>query len=160
MELNVETRAALLDGSDYGFASAKTAPRHMQERIIEIRHAMVEKRPVPKPSAVYVQRSIAAGTVSNKVVCTSSLEDVYFEQTGKQFQRPAGGVRKTNTPTLEQLSKRSGVPLADLQAAQLRGRAERLGAQIRIDRFANKSEPTAIEAHLDCIGMSPAPWEK
>ncbi len=97
----------------------------MQERIIEIRHAMVEKRPVPKPSAAYVQRSIAAGTL-----------------------------------TLEQLSKRSGVPLADLQAAQLRGRAERLGAQIRLDQFENKGGQTAIEAHLDGIGMSPAPWEK
>jgi hypothetical protein len=57
MNLTPEKREALLTGaSDYrggGFADASSAPKRFADRIVEIRHALIERRPIPEPSAEY-----------------------------------------------------------------------------------------------------------
>jgi hypothetical protein len=57
MNLTPEKREALLIGaSDYrggGFADASSAPKRLADRIVEIRQAIIERRPIPEPTAEY-----------------------------------------------------------------------------------------------------------
>ena len=46
-------RTAILEGRAYGWASAESAPPRIQQRILEIRQALIEKRPEPPMSAEY-----------------------------------------------------------------------------------------------------------
>jgi hypothetical protein len=138
MVITAETRTALLDGGDFGFASAKTAPKRFQDRIVEIRHAIIEKRSIPAPSNAYIRSA------------------VFYD--APPVLRVVAPVRKANsrTVTMEQLSRQSGIPLGQLEAAALRNRLKKVGEQIAAERAA---EPTALEAHAAGIGMSKLPWE-
>jgi hypothetical protein len=64
MELTAQKRAELLLGDigrearnlpPMGWGEAATAPRYFQDRIVEVRHAIVEKRAIPAESPAYVQ---------------------------------------------------------------------------------------------------------
>jgi hypothetical protein len=142
MVITPEVRAALVDGSAYGLTSVASAPKHFQDRIVEIRAALAEKRDVPQPSREYQTRSLAAGHFTSKVFRTPSLEDIYFQETGKFFRlhAPVFSFRSVNkrkdtlTPAqMADLSRRSGVSVATLQLMETRSRAKRLGEAIKKD---------------------------
>jgi hypothetical protein len=184
MELNIETRAALLDGSQFGFVGVSQAPEWAANRIAEIRHAIVEKRAVPAPSREYVraaeQRSLANRTFTRGLLSSlrrgQSLQDLYHEQTGREFRPfgPAPSVRKTNAaPTvrgresLEQIAKRNGIPVAQMEAAELRRRLNKAGAEIAAYNLPTgpmtADEREAMKRRLDVAAGLRAPerfpWE-
>jgi hypothetical protein len=172
MNITAETRAALLDGEAYGFALATGAPKHFQDRLVEIRSALVEKRSIPQPSAAYQTRSMAAGHFSRNIVRPKSLQDRFLEIHGYEF-RPTPLVRKTNAAkpvvkqTVEQLSKRSGIPVERLIDAENRHRIEKAGKEIAAYNLPTGSmtadEREAMKRRLDvAAGLREPerfPWE-
>jgi hypothetical protein len=51
-----------------GWGDATTAPRYFQDRIVEVRHAIVEKRAIPAESPAYVQAREIRMTLAEKAV--------------------------------------------------------------------------------------------
>src|ERR1700734_840496 len=75
--LTQETRRELLLGdigrearnlAPMGWGDATTAPRYFQDRIIEVRHAIIEKRAIPAESPAYVQAREIRMTLAQKAV--------------------------------------------------------------------------------------------
>jgi hypothetical protein len=75
--LTQETRSELLLGdigrearnlAPMGWGDATTAPGYFQDRIIEVRHAIVEKRAIPAESPAYVQAREIRMTLAQKAV--------------------------------------------------------------------------------------------
>jgi len=155
MQLTQELRTALLDGSAYGFPSATSAPKHFQDRIIEVRHAQTEKRAEPQPSAAYQQRSLAAGHFLKQLFPTrnaKSLQQRFLEQTGREYLYTPPPVRKTNNSKPGQLSpanvaalKRVGVSTETFEFMGQQSRARVLGAAIAKDAKAyTRSREVAV----------------
>jgi hypothetical protein len=159
MILDQETRKALLtgvvDGHVIGWPDASTAPLHFQERIIEIRHALVEKREAPAPTREYIQAaekrsllSTAKGLVKRVFSPSTDAEiRLKLEQQGEEIRKQAEELRKNKrrVEDSEEVCPTCGQPFEDDENdndndersspvdAELRLKAKQLGQQIRRD---------------------------
>ena len=110
----------LLEGDDareqrhelrMGFGDATGAPPRMQERIVEIRTALMEKRSIPAPSAQYIQEARAFA---------SQLFPLRAKQTADEKRAAT--------------AKRTGVSIEGLIDAELRLQAARQSAELAASR--------------------------
>src|SRR5260370_3143982 len=128
MELTEKQRTELWMGHEKGAAAklpvlwvgdATTSPKWAQDRIIQIRQAIVERRSAPAPSAEY---RAAAETRSALVRGAVNLAKKIFT------------VGRPVVDTLEARAKRNGLTVAQLESADLRLKAKEQSEAIRRDR--------------------------
>lgn len=113
-----EYRAQLLAGNGWDLPSVSTAcPKRFADRIVEIRAAMVESRPIPQPSAEY--RSWAAADFAKKRAPVLHPLTV--------TRKPAVTAQKTDA----EIARSNGFTLEAYQDAKLRLRAKKLGEELR-----------------------------
>jgi len=137
MELTPERRAELLTWGGYGDASR--APLWAQQRILEIRQAIVENRAVPPPSRQYVaeaeQRSLA--------------------QKATGFVRRLSPKRQTEEQRLAETAKRNRITVEQLVDAELRLLAKRQAAEIAATSTPASSMPDENRSRRNALGL---PW--
>jgi len=125
MNLTTEQKAELLMGDEqraarklprHGFADASSADPHFQERILEIRQAIIEKRSAPPATRSYVAAAETRSALVRNVVASAK----------KLFH-----IGRPVADSIEARAKRNGLTVGQLVDAELRIQANRQAVEIR-----------------------------
>jgi hypothetical protein len=140
-------KSLLGESRAHGWASAESAPEPFKQRIIEIRSALFQNKPVPAPSPEWIAGCEQRSAVASAALSTFSRLFPNFTKT--QRQRPAVAL------TSELAVLRS---IAHRQAAELR-EDQRVLARARRDAEAKRAADELAEQVAE-MTAEVFPWER